>query len=288
MIWLAQAILFGSYLVFPFLAGLFFVWRRGKRKTALALAVLSLLFVWARFIEPQIIITRETKIDAGFEAKIVLIGDLHLGAYKNRAFLERVAQKINEIDPDYVLIAGDFIYFPAKNADLQELFAPLKTIKKPIFAVWGNHDREAHNLRTIYPGLKEALEANRVLLLQNKPLNLKNFTLLALGDYWEDEDEVALLNNYRPSDNLIVLTHNPDTVNDFPNQNADLTLTGHTHGGQIRLPLVYRWAIPTNGSFDRGLTAEKTTPLYITSGLGEIGLPMRLFAPPVIELLSLR
>ena len=93
----------------------------------------------------------------------------------------------------------------------------------------------------------------------------------------------------------MVLTHNPDSVYDAPRGAVKLLLAGHTHGGQIRLPLVYRYVLPVKGPFDRGLypavdwdaDPEGRPAVFVTSGVGEIGLPMRLLNPPAIDWLTL-
>ncbi len=292
-LFLVKLIYWGSFLIFLFILVLISLWKKSNKKWQKAIIafffILSGFFIWARFIETQIIISKETKINIGFEGKIVLIADTHLGTYKNSAFLDQVVSKINKIDPDMVLIAGDFVYFPENETKqaLKELFAPLKKINAPVFAVLGNHDGVDNNFGTANEELKEALPELKVVLIENEYINFENFTLLGLGSNWRNEDKIELLDQFTEEDNLVVLAHNPDTTLKYINKKADLTLTGHTHGGQIRIPLLYKKAIPTNGDFDKGLTQEENTTLFITSGLGETGLPMRLFNPPIIDVLIL-
>jgi predicted MPP superfamily phosphohydrolase len=69
---------------------------------------------------------------------------------------------------------------------------------------------------------------------------------------------------------------------------ADLTLVGHTHCGQIRIPWLYRAVIPTEGPFDGGWSETPAGELFITCGLGEVGLPMRFRTPPVVEVIEVR
>lgn len=249
----------------------------------LPLAVL----IWSRFIEPQIILIHHQTIKVGFKIRIALIADLHLGAYKNEKFLARTVKKINSQNPDLILIAGDFIYADKKIPQ----FSALAHLQAPVYAVWGNHDYLNQNSTISQPKtnqcLKTILKANKVKILENQTAQFKNFTLLGLNDHWSKNDDTNLLNNYSQKDHLIVLTHNPDTIALYPNDSADLTLCGHTHAGQIRLPFLYKKVIPTKGKFDRGLSRQKNTQLFITGGLGEIVLPLRLFNPPTIDILEL-
>ena len=244
------------------------------------------LFIYARFIERNIITKQETKINAGFNAKLIVISDIHLGIYKNANFLKRVVKKINNIkNADALLIAGDFIYQPKNN--LEELFNPLKDIKIPVYAVLGNHDSQKPG-PPIQKELQKVLEKNNIIFLHNSSAFIKkDVAILGLGDKWANQDKISKINDFKKSDNLIVLTHNPDTVLEYKNNIADLTISGHTHGGQIRIPFLYKNMIPCIGDFDQGLYNVNQNKVFVTTGIGEVGLPMRLGIPPVIDVLKL-
>ena len=279
----ANIIYYGSFLVFPFLLLLYYFHHLLPFWLLVGLLILAIAFVWSRFIETNIIKVNETTLPAGFSAKIALIADTHLGVYKDERFLARVVEKINQESVDYVLIAGDLTY-AAKPEDLSRLFAPFKKLKPPVYAVLGNHDVEPP-IQPLRDNMISVLKANNINILNNETVTLKDFTLVGLGDSWYEEDDITLLDNLSKEEKVVVLTHNPDTVMKYTNNNADFTLTGHTHGGQIRLPFLYKYMIPTNGNFDKGFSEETHTKLFITCGLGEVGLPMRLFNPPVIDIL---
>ncbi len=287
-----------SYLSFPFLTLLIYLnWRHWSalktRKWKLILLaffyLLTLTFIYARFVERYRITVHHTEIEIGFESKLIVIADPHLGVYKNSNFLKQVVKKINQEEGvDAVLIAGDFTYEPHQN--LVELFKPLSEIKFPTYAVLGNHDVEK-------PGpplrleLKAALKTLGIDVLQNQSTQIpqRPIYLIGLGAHMANEDDVSLINSFQKEENVIVLTHNPDTTLSYQNDVADLTITGHTHGGQIRLPWIYKYAIPTQGDFDQGVYKMKSGgKLFITSGLGEVLLPMRLGIPPVIDILELK
>ncbi|MDD4607385.1 MAG: metallophosphoesterase [Patescibacteria group bacterium] len=308
-------VFYSSYLVLPFLFFLLFLLYK-KRKNLLKnkissiililLLILSLLFIYARFIERNLIFVKTTEINVGFSAKLVIISDMHLGVYKDVNFLERVVSKINEIENiDAVLIPGDFTYYPPENLD--KLFTPLKNIKVPIYAVLGNHDSEKPG-PPIQKKLQQVLEDNGVMFLHNTDsiIKNKNIKIIGLGDRWANEDDISIIDNFSKDDNLIILTHNPDTTLRYGNSIPDLTIAGHTHGGQIRIPFVYKDVIPCIYNFDQGLydlipqhvTVQSTENIiftennygkvFVTAGIGEIGLPMRLGIPPTIEILELK
>jgi hypothetical protein len=274
-------IYYGSWLVFPLV-----YWFIKKRW--LIMILLSILFIYARFIEPQLLFVNHYKIETGFKAKYALIADIHLGIYNDESILERTVDKINNEDVDAVLIAGDFTYEP-QFYNMKKLFLALKNIKVPVYAVLGNHDcqRPGPNIRD---DLEKILTSYGIQVITNKAVELNNVTILGLGSLWARDDEIALLDNYTKKDNLIVLTHNPDTVLDYmPNHYPDLTLSGHTHGGQVRIPYVYKKIIPVRGDvlWDQGLYTFKNEKVFVTSGIGEIGLPLRFLIPPTIDILEL-
>ena len=289
-------ILYGSYIIFPFIFGLIFWIYKYKealqeKKFIFFLIILlifaSILFIYARFIERNIIFVKTTRIETGFSAKIVVISDIHLGIYKNSNFLQRIVKKINKIpDADALLIPGDFTYYPPN--DLETLFSPLKEIKIPIYAVLGNHDSERPG-PPIQKKLEEALKNNWVIFLHNTDNVIKNtdINILWLGDNWAWEDDIDLINNYNSNDKLIVITHNPDTSLFYYNNIPDITISWHSHGGQIRLPFIYHSFIPCKGDFDQWLYDTDFGKVFVSAWVGEVWLPMRLAVPPTIEILEL-
>ncbi len=287
-----QLLFHGSWLVFPVIAWL--GWRlargRGRWSAAVALAV-CLLFAWARFVEPQLVRVQETSLaGTGGQARIVLVSDIHLGVYKDPRFLGRVVDRINAVQADAVVIAGDFTYEPQEGA-LPRLFAPLARLKMPAYAVLGNHDQQAPG-PDIDHALREALASHGVQVIEGRGVDLHGFRLAGLGDRWAHRDDAAFLRAVPASVPTLVLTHNPDSAIQLGEKEARLVLAGHTHGGQIRIPWLYRHVIPSRYGFDRGeqwlQTPRGRVRVYTTVGLGEIGLPMRLFNPPTIDVLDLR
>jgi predicted MPP superfamily phosphohydrolase len=290
MLFFEIAVMLVSYLAFPVLFfGLYWLWK-SQTKTAKILTglglILTLIFIWARFIETNIIQVQTTKIQTGFGARIALISDTHLGIYKDKGFLTQVVDQINtQKDLDAVLIAGDFTYEP-EIKELDRLFAPLGSLKYPTYAIFGNHDVEQPGPK-LRNELQVALEKANVKVLNNQVATIKNFELFGIGELYAREDQPELLNQFEATQNVIVLAHNPDIVDKLPSNKADLTLSGHTHCGQIRIPFIYKFFIPVVGGYDKGLTSEKNSQLFITCGVGEVGLPMRLFNPPTIDILEL-
>ncbi len=287
-----QCLFHGSWLVVPFMAWL--GWRlrerRGRWLVALLLAG-CLVFAWARFVEPQRIRVQETVLTGtGAQARLVLISDIHLGVYKDRAYLQRLVDRINTLRADAVVIAGDFTYEPG-GEPLAPMFAPLETLQKPVYAVLGNHDQQAPG-PDIDAELRAALATHGVQVIEGRTVTVRGFGVAGLGDRWAGKDDPGFLSARPTSGPTLVLTHNPDSAIALDPARVALVLAGHTHGGQIRIPWLYRHVIPSQYGFDRGeqflRTPHGRVRVYTTVGTGEIGLPMRLFNPPTIDVLDLR
>ena len=290
-----QGLSFGSYFVFPFLLWCIYRYTVKRSRIVLFLFVLSLLFVDMRFIEPNIVITREESFsfsahgeNEGTEVRMALLSDIHLGVYRGKRFFAKTIDTVIASNPDIVLIPGDFIYY-ISSEELVILFEEFSRIDVPIYAVTGNHDAG-------YPGpytsseIRRAISASGVIFLDNDITSIdvkgKKLRLVGLSDLWEGDTNYSVLKNIRPEDNAIVIAHNPDTVYDFPSYDADLVVSGHTHGGQIRIPFLYKRAIPSSYGFDKGWYDVESLKVYVTSGLGIIGLPLRFLNLPEVVLIS--
>jgi predicted MPP superfamily phosphohydrolase len=290
--WIVQWLIFwGSWLVLPWLAWL--GWRTAsrwhtlaRRRRAWRIVVLlgGLWFVHMRFVEPALIVVRTTPLQLGFDARVALISDYHLGLYKSPAFLERVVERLNAMELDAVLIAGDHVGEP--DRPLVELLAPLRRLRHPAYSVPGNHD-EQHPGPPLQQALREALVAVGVVPVEYTHAVLERFTIVGLGDRYAGKDDPAPLARAPRDRPIVVLLHNPDSAMQLPAGSAALVVAGHTHGGQVRLPWLYRYVIPIVHPFDRGLHDFAPVPVFVTSGLGEAGLPLRFLNPPVIDVLEI-
>lgn len=261
-----------------------------SKKIFIILIIFSiLLFCYSFFIERFLIKIEKTEINANFNLKIALMSDLHLGKWKGEDFLLKVVNEINKLDTEAVFIAGDFTYNIENTDSFKSLFKPLADLKVPVYAVLGNHDEEKPG-PPLSKELKKVLTKYNVEIIENKIVNLKdNISLIGLGDMWAENDDLKVLEKIENKDfsRSIILTHNPDTTLKYDHVQSDkfITLTGHTHGGQIRIPFVYKFVIPCIGDFDKGMHETDNGIVFVSSGLGEVGLPLRLFNPPQIDLL---
>ncbi len=291
--WFQLLVFYLSYLIVLVFAGAFYCLSEdGNSIGAWIVFFLSLWFLYARFIETKLIKIRREKFQneriqmKGF--RVALISDLHMGVFKGEKFLKRVVKKINSEKPDFVIIAGDLINEPS-NEQLFSIFRCIKDINVPIMAVTGNHDCRM-------PGTVPVEEVREVLkpfllVIDNDfaYLNSRKTAILGFSDLDENKIKWELLDNLRKDYLNIVVAHNPDTAylikEKYP---VDLVLAGHTHGGQIFLPPLSDFLIPCKNKFRRGWYQVNGRSVYVSSGLGEVILPMRFLLPPEIVIMDIQ
>lgn len=259
--------------------------RRAWTRWSVGVCLIALL-LYMRFVERQSIVERHTTIDAGFAARIALISDLHVGLFTDEGFVDRVVDRLNALDVDVVLVAGDWTYEPTRP--LPELLAPFARLRHLTLSVPGNHDEQAPGPPIAKP-LRDALLGLSIRPIEGGHHRLPGWTVVGLGDRRAGKDDLAPLWKAPRDQPLVVLMHEPDTAVRIPPGIAKLALAGHTHGGQVRLPFIGAVINSSQYPFDRGLHPTLAPlPTFVTSGLGDSIQPIRLLNPPVIDVLTLR
>lgn len=281
----------------PLLVGLWLRWRieRGARRWRHPVyAALVLVGLWSSWIEPYWIRVRHTTL-SGIPAeaqplKLALVADIHWGLFFRDRQLDDLVDRLNAMDVDAVIVAGDWTHEPTQ--DLRAGFAPLARLRHPVWGVLGNHDTGAPG-PPLAAALRQALQGHGVQLLEGQRLLFRGWEVLGLGDLWGGDprgDVARLLLPGTPTVPRLVLAHQPDTAALLPAGSARLVLSGHTHGGQIMLPWITRhWVLPgmsAQGWFE-GLNTTPAGPLFVTAGVGTIGLPARLAVVPRIDVLRI-
>jgi len=282
-----------SYLAFPILAGLIYFALKKRRYLCWVWAFFVLLFIYSRFIETSLIRIDQESIDLGGKGnglKVIVASDFHVGIFFSQAKLRRVVEKINTLDADLILIPGDFV-FKLPIAKFSE-FAELEKIKLPLAVVLGNHDYGRPRGTDVSPELMASLESDGIRVIDNQTWDLevggKKIKVVGLSDYYNNAADFRLLQKDSPDQLLISLTHNPDIVYQYPTRSeADITIAGHIHGGQVRIPWIYKSFIPSDYGFVAGLYHIGEYPVFVSAGIGTVLLPMRFFCPPEINVLEL-
>jgi predicted MPP superfamily phosphohydrolase len=231
--------------------------------------------------------------------RIALLADIHLG---NRAMssarLWTIVREVNEARPDLVLIAGDFVVGHTANSGVNlapNLRAPLAGLRARLgtVAVLGNHD-----YWTSPTSIRTALKAAGITVLENSAVRRGPLNIVGIGDGFSGHADVRQA--LAAADGLggipVVLTHSPDVVHEL-RSGLPLILAGHTHCGQVVLPLLgpvltrspfQHWARLYDPKLRCGAVWDNGRLVIITAGLGSGSSPIRVGAPPDWWLVTLR
>lgn len=234
--------------------------------------------------------------DAFRGMRIVQISDFHLDEFTEAFFLREMVRQVNGLRPDLVVLTGDFISYGPLPYSYARRRAPecasiLSEIECPLrYAVEGNHDCII-GARYVTEPLKEhgiPTLTNRAVALERDGQRL---WLAGLGSACCDNahPETAIPRTASSGNEaVIVLAHEPDILPQIARYNADLMLSGHTHGGQVRFPFLPPLKLPELGQiYVEGLFRHGPTQLYVNRGIGAVGLPFRFNCPPEITVLML-
>jgi len=265
------------------------------------LAIVALpLAVWAFWLEPASLVVRETRLDLPAwpvecdGLRVALLADLHVGSpFNGRGKLDEIVRRTQEARPDLILLGGDYVIQGVPGGRFvppEETAAVLGRLKAPlgVWAVLGNHDWWLDG-----PRVRAALETAGIPVLDDQAKELTrgacHFWLAGISDLWEGKHDVTgTLAGIPPGGPLLVFTHNPDLFVDIPPR-VTLTLAGHTHGGQVWLPVLGRPIVPSRYKqrFAIGHIVEQGRHLFVSPGLGTSILPVRFLVPPEISVVRL-
>jgi predicted MPP superfamily phosphohydrolase len=227
--------------------------------------------------------------DAYDGLKIVHLSDIHLSLFTPIEEVERAVELANSQQPDVIALTGDYVTFsPIYIWPAARVLGKLRA-RLGVFAVLGNHD-----FRVSADEITRALRAQRIRVLRNAhyPLGSRRGTLWLVGvdDRWRTFDDLtAALQAVPAHDPKILLCHSPLAIGRAARLGVDLMLSGHTHGGQVRLPLVKSFYRARFGErFVEGWNQLGETQIYVNRGIGKVVVPVRLACPPEITCLCLR
>lgn len=245
--------------------------------------------------EPRRIVVEKTTIairnlpDAFEGFKICQITDVHHGPLVGLKFVEKVVDKANSLRPDLIALTGDYVAVSHKYiAPCISALCRLKSAYGTL-AVLGNHDHweGAELTRDVFSKYNVPVITNTNRLIEIKD---NAICIGGVGDFYEDRQDLTAAFRGAPDIPRILLSHNPDYAEVMPKtKRVDLVLAGHTHGGQIRLPFSIA---PVNMSeygqkYTGGLVKLNDTQVYVSRGIGVVGVPIRFNCPPEITLITL-
>jgi predicted MPP superfamily phosphohydrolase len=120
--------------------------------------------------------------------------------------------------------------------------------------------------------------------MEEKETNIEGIEIVGLLDFWEKPATYEYLDTINKPINLVI-THNPDIVDQY-NKSVGLTVSGHTHCGQIKIPFYYKTRLPISSEYAEGLYDTKNGKVFVTCGTGETSYPFRLWDKPTIDVIE--
>jgi uncharacterized protein len=248
-------------------------------------------YLETRWIKINRIEIKSDAIPKSFNGKhIVFISDVHHGPFLSIERVANLVKQINNLNPDIIILGGDYVHRDAKF--IKPFFDEIYKLKPKIgiYAVLGNHDHWQGAELT-----RNLLHRNEIFDCDNKSFWVKigndSIKIGGVGDYWEDEQILdSTIFDVKKSDFCILISHNPDYLENMKTDKIDLTLSGHTHGGQMTLFGLWAPILPSEygQKYRYGLKTFGTMKSYITSGIGTITPPLRFFCRPEIVWIELK
>ncbi len=273
-----------------------------KKMAASVLALFGVgggTYYYAREIEPGMLkLHKETltsdKIPKSFDGlKILQFSDTHVGFHYSLEQLDQLSAEINSHDPDIVLFTGDLVDEPDQFEWDQRIKNVLKKIHGPEgkFWIYGNHDHGGYGTEIV----REAMDAGGFKLLQNNHAILTkgddSITLAGVDDVMLGRPDLGkALEGTDPDAFTMVMIHEPDYADKAKQYPIDVQFSGHSHGGQVQIPLVGHIYTPAyaekyvEGNYRIGDRLQ----LYVSRGIGTTRLPYRFLCAPEITLFQLQ
>lgn len=229
-------------------------------------------------------------LPAAFDGcRIAVLADIHHGWFISRPYVEEAVAIANAASPDLIFLVGDYVnndaaYIPPAIAELAKLSAPLG-----VFAVQGNRDIRINRILTTKELARQGIPE---ITNTGSPITRNGSTLWICGfdDSTVGHPNVPAALSRVPHDAAVLaLTHNPDLTQSLTDPRIKLVCCGHTHGGQIDLPIIGRPFIPSayGQKYAIGLVQAPNTKTFISCGVGSIFPPLRFRCPPEVSLLTL-
>ena len=240
-----------------------------------------------RWVEIKNVTIKINALPKQFEGMtIAQMSDIHHSQYVPREFVRKCVRKVNTLSPDIIALTGDYVYcsqnfLPSVTEELAELKA-----KEGVFAVLGNHDQKD----SAFDALSK--KGIHVLINEHIPFYRKKEYLFIAGVDDLCNGNMDLKATLKGTDGKpkILLCHNPDAIETIRNTDVDFVMAGHTHGGQVNLPLYGPPVVYSKfgNRYAAGLFYEGKTTMYVNKGIGVSVFPVRFFARPEITLFTSR
>jgi uncharacterized protein len=272
--------------------------RKYKKRIVLALGILFILSTAGKVIYDTNVFKvnrvefQTNKIPTGSEISILQISDVHNKVFGDNN--EKLIETVKKIDTDLIVLTGDLI--DRKTTDFSNVFSlveELKVINPNTFFVTGNHEWENIYMEELLVGLEE----RGVTMLNNRntqvTLGEATINLVGIDNESTNHENMSLaFDDVNRDFYTVLLSHSPGVIEKYKDIPTDLILSGHTHGGQVRIPLFGAVVAPDQGFFpelDKGIfKIGGEQYLYIDSGLGTSVAPLRFWNQSQMSLVQIR
>ncbi len=254
--------------------------------------------VWGpRRLSVEIVTLNDSLIPTNFEGvNVLFFSDAHYNKFMDKDRFSDVVSRINQLGPDIVIFGGDLFDHPSveyPSTDIQdELIALLSTIVAPLgkYAVVGNHDLESPRTKQMTINVLQA-GGFEVLINQNIPIYNKDESFIRLvgldSQLLGDPNIESAYQGVNENEFVITVSHTPDIIDDLPSS-TNWVLAGHSHGGQIRLPIFNEiYTVPYARNYVSKEHIVNGIRLNISNGIGTTRWDIRLMADPQIHLYTL-
>ncbi|PLS06379.1 metallophosphoesterase [Neobacillus cucumis] len=258
-------------------------------------------YFYANQIEPSLLEISDVEIKhslipTSFDGlRIIQFSDTHLGFHYNLTQFITLVNKIKDLNPDIILFTGDLMDEPNKYTKIKELIPILESLHAPLgkYCIFGNHDHGGYGSE-IYRNIMESTDF-KVLL--NKSVTLRkngsNISLLGIDDAMLGNPDLPLALKNIPNNRFkILLSHAPDLAEAAAQYPIQWQISGHSHGGQVKLPILGALIIPPFAQkYPEGhyfIQGNYPLNLYVNRGIGTTRLPFRFMAKPELTVFTLR
>jgi predicted MPP superfamily phosphohydrolase len=244
---------------------------------------------WLHVVEETIAVPRLPASFAGL--RVALVTDPHLGPYNSLEYISRAVDTVNALAPDLVAVGGDFAHGSDRRRNLGPCLRQMARLTAPlgVFAVPGNHDHyagiDAARRAIRDAGLTDLTNTGGWLERGGSRLRLGGVDDLLCGLSQPDR----AVGDAGPDDCCVLLSHNPEVAETLADPRVRLILSGHMHGGQVVIPGIGYHCLPSlyGDKYVSGLVHGPVTSVYVSRGVGVIGLPIRFRCRPEVNLLTL-
>jgi predicted MPP superfamily phosphohydrolase len=219
--------------------------------------------------------------------RVAALGDIHFDPLYEVDYLHSVVDLVNLQNPDIVLLTGDFVTANAKySPQLADILAGIKP-RLATYAIPGNHEHWT-GIEAILGNMHER-GGMRILLNQSELIpGETNVYLTGIDSFWSGKPDLGIFDRGPADAHHIVLVHEPDSFDTLNDPRIRLQISGHTHGGQVRVPLFGAPILPSYGHYySEGLFVRGERTLYVNRGIGTLKPHVRINCRPEVTVFEL-